>query len=308
MSIPSEIAAAVLFRSDRTCCVCREKGRPVQVHHLDENPKNNRFDNLAVLCTLCHGETHSYGGFCRRLDAAQIALYRDEWVAKLGRLIREQSEEEARISDESKARVAASLLAQRRYDLVARHFHLLRRFDLRDMYVERALREMELSTAEMIALRVLQGRADAIPTRIIEEFLDGVHDQQGLLQVARWQRALGRNGEATATYCHLIVMLLTCNEVFAAAACLKELMQAGMETALFHEVYGYSSNRDLWTSVRCLQELNWHSELKRLLEANRTEIENGKHLLLRFELFRALRETEKMNATYVAMYEEVATS
>ncbi len=39
--IPDAIAAAVLFASDRTCCVCRVKGKPVQIHHLDEDPSNN---------------------------------------------------------------------------------------------------------------------------------------------------------------------------------------------------------------------------------------------------------------------------
>ena len=87
MPIPADIAAVVLFWSDRTCCVCRQRGRPVQVHHLDENARNNAFANLAVLCVMCHGETHTFGGFARRLDAMQIRMFRDEWIAKVGRAL-----------------------------------------------------------------------------------------------------------------------------------------------------------------------------------------------------------------------------
>src|ERR1039458_4973453 len=64
--IPAETAAQVLFASDRTCCVCRKPEKPVQIHHLDENPANNDADNLAVLCFDCHHETHIRGGFCRK--------------------------------------------------------------------------------------------------------------------------------------------------------------------------------------------------------------------------------------------------
>src|SRR6266487_675808 len=45
--IPSETAASVLFRSDRTCCICRERGKPNQIHHIDEDPANNDPANLA---------------------------------------------------------------------------------------------------------------------------------------------------------------------------------------------------------------------------------------------------------------------
>jgi len=51
--IPSDLAAEVLFASDNTCCVCRERGKRIQIHHIDESPSNNVFENLAVLCLEC---------------------------------------------------------------------------------------------------------------------------------------------------------------------------------------------------------------------------------------------------------------
>jgi hypothetical protein len=77
--IPNETSAEILFRSDRTCCVCRDSSKKVQIHHIDENPDNNDINNLAVLCLECHAETQMSGGFGRKLDSDQIRLYRDNW-------------------------------------------------------------------------------------------------------------------------------------------------------------------------------------------------------------------------------------
>lgn len=74
--IPEEVAALVLFRSNRFCCVCREPRKAVQIHHIDENPANNDPDNLAVLCLECHNQTQVQGGFGRRLEAAQVRQFR----------------------------------------------------------------------------------------------------------------------------------------------------------------------------------------------------------------------------------------
>lgn len=77
--IPVQVAARVLFLSDRTCCVCREGRKPIQIHHLDEDPSNSDEANLAVLCLECHRDTQIRGGFDRKLDAHQIVLYREDW-------------------------------------------------------------------------------------------------------------------------------------------------------------------------------------------------------------------------------------
>jgi hypothetical protein len=94
--IPNEIAAAVLFSADRTCCVCRTRRKPVQIHHIDDNPSNNDIANLAVLCFECHNETQIKGGFGRRLNAELMRLFRDDWnkivVAKRSRAYREATD------------------------------------------------------------------------------------------------------------------------------------------------------------------------------------------------------------------------
>lgn len=82
-SISKELAADILFLSDRTCCVCNIPGKPLQLHHIDENPSNNTHNNIAVLCIDCHNDTMLKGGFGRKLDASQVIKYKDEWLSRI---------------------------------------------------------------------------------------------------------------------------------------------------------------------------------------------------------------------------------
>jgi len=76
IQVPCEIAAQVLFDSDRTCCICRVPGKPIQIHHIDEDSSNS-FDlaNLAVVCFEDHDKTMVRGGFGRKLDAEQVGRF-----------------------------------------------------------------------------------------------------------------------------------------------------------------------------------------------------------------------------------------
>lgn len=76
-----DLDAAVQFDFDRTCCVCHLSGKHYQVHHIDENPANNEYDNLAVLCLECHAQTQVKGGFGKRLSARVVRRYRDHWLS-----------------------------------------------------------------------------------------------------------------------------------------------------------------------------------------------------------------------------------
>jgi hypothetical protein len=40
---------------------------------------------LAVLCFDCHRDTQIRGGFDRKLDAAQVVLYRNDWIVRVSR-------------------------------------------------------------------------------------------------------------------------------------------------------------------------------------------------------------------------------
>lgn len=82
-AIPDDISAEVMFQHDRTCCVCRERGLAVQIHHIDENPANHAIDNLAVLCLDCHDQTQTRGGFSKKLKAVDVIRFRDDWVQRI---------------------------------------------------------------------------------------------------------------------------------------------------------------------------------------------------------------------------------
>jgi len=55
----------------------------VLVHHIDENPTNNTFGNLAVLCLDCHCKAQNKGSSGPQLDASFVTKARDEWLSKL---------------------------------------------------------------------------------------------------------------------------------------------------------------------------------------------------------------------------------
>ena len=81
--ISPTLSARVLFSSDHTCCKCRDPGRPVQIHHIDDDPSNNGTANLAVLCLLCHNETQLHGGFGRQLSPELAREYRNDWTRRV---------------------------------------------------------------------------------------------------------------------------------------------------------------------------------------------------------------------------------
>jgi hypothetical protein len=83
ISIPSDLAAEAMFASAQTCCVCTEPGKPVQIHHIDDDPSNNDPDNLAVMCLHCHDQTQVSGGFGRKLRAPLVRKHRTEWLARV---------------------------------------------------------------------------------------------------------------------------------------------------------------------------------------------------------------------------------
>lgn len=85
MGIPDNIAAKVLVAAASTCCKCEERGRRIQIHHIDDDPSNDDEENLAVLCFECHNETQLTGGFGRRLSSSQVRLYRDQWIERVAR-------------------------------------------------------------------------------------------------------------------------------------------------------------------------------------------------------------------------------
>ncbi len=80
MSISEDLAAEILVRSARHCCICR-RFRPLhlQVHHIIEkrNEGSDEVDNLIPICVSCHSDVHSGTTLTRRFSVEELKRHRD---------------------------------------------------------------------------------------------------------------------------------------------------------------------------------------------------------------------------------------
>jgi hypothetical protein len=106
--ITPELAAEVMFASDRTCCICRLEKLKVQIHHVDGDPSNNARENLAVICLHCHSDAHTQGAFVRNLTPELIRRYNSSWqeIVKLRLLAPTETTEKLELESEALLGVA----------------------------------------------------------------------------------------------------------------------------------------------------------------------------------------------------------
>ena len=74
----------LLIRNAHMCCVCKEYGVGLELHHIDGNNPNTTDDNLAVLCVSDHDAHHHPGQYFLRhteLNAVEIKRGKQEWEA-----------------------------------------------------------------------------------------------------------------------------------------------------------------------------------------------------------------------------------
>lgn len=296
--IPKSMAARVLFLSDRTCCVCRQEGKPVQIHHIDENPSNNTLENLAVLCFDCHRESQIKGGFDRKLDADQVTLYREDWLEIVNQKRASQKSqfppdlEDTNTSITISTSVAEIYRENREYEMLAIHYNVIGNEELRNKYIELALKENPTDSS-ICFLRKLQGQPDLIPIEIIDRELDRYAKHEDYTQRARLFSGIGRSKEAAIDYLKGILASLEEDNVFSAAYYIKELAEDGTLEELFVLALNKSQEaNDLWWQVRALQELEWDSELKSLLLNNRNYIETSDDLELKLMLVNVAGDSE----------------
>ncbi len=81
MSVPDRLAAEVLAKCARHCCICR-RYRPLhlQVHHIVEraNGGTDDLDNLIPICVSCHSDVHTVTRLTRRFTVQELKLHRDK--------------------------------------------------------------------------------------------------------------------------------------------------------------------------------------------------------------------------------------
>jgi hypothetical protein len=79
------MAEDVMGEFGRACCVCKQRKRYLQVHHIDGNKEKNDRSNLAVLCLNHHADAHTTTRQARSLSPGQVRRCRDEWLQILTR-------------------------------------------------------------------------------------------------------------------------------------------------------------------------------------------------------------------------------
>ena len=285
---PPEIVALVLFHSDRTCCVCRIGNKKVQIHHIDDDPSNNSFRNLCVLCFDCHDLTQIKGGFGRRLDSGQVTLYRDNWIETVtqkrasdqvasGKAIRNES-----FKLEWATSIAEIYREEGRFVELALHFNRLGQTDLRDKYIEEALKNNP-SDHEICLLRSVQDRPDLILAAVVKRELKSLKNNptdRGFLYLR-----LKRYREVALAWIGDIPKDLEEQNDFAVAYYLKRLVSLGVVDQLFLLALKKArEHSDLWWQVRATEELEWNDELRELLLANAKLIEESDNLQLKQKL------------------------
>lgn len=279
VEIPRPIEAQVQFASDRTCCVCRVKGKPFQIHHIDENPANNEFKNLAVLCLECHNETQIRGGFGRKLNADQIILYRDDWFIQVAKTraihvdrLSTTNEEDQAINVELATSLAEIYREREEYELLALHYYSIGNNDLRDKYIDLAIQQ-GMADDSIIFFRSIQDRLDLIPEAVKKREIRKLEDQGLWFSLGRLYRKLEEYELATQATCKAVVDAIEEGNIFSAAFHLKEMVSEGTLNYLFMDaLYQAEEEHDLWWQYRCLEELEWDEEAKQLLIDHRKEI------------------------------------
>lgn len=280
VEIPRPLQAQVLFASDRTCCICRVKGKPVQIHHIDDNPANNVFKNLAVLCLECHNETQIQGGFHRKLDAEQVTLYRHDWLIQVSKTRAANSERLPDINDENHAvelELATSLAEiyreREEYELLALHYTHIGNDELRDKYIELAVQQ-GMDDSSIIFFRSEQDRLDLIPEEVKNRHIKNLQDQGYWFSLGRLYRQLEEYQLAVQATCRGVVEDIENGDIFSAAFHLKEMVSEGILDYLFIDAMAEAEEQnDLWWQYRCLEELEWDTEAKAFLLEHRKEIE-----------------------------------
>lgn len=287
--IPKSLAARVMFDSDRCCCICRERGKSVQIHHIDEDPSNNAYSNLSALCFDCHELTQISGGFGRKLDADQVTLYRDDWHA----YILDQRRAAIAITDRASAVSESLELATSLADIfreneewvqLATHYHSVGNTELRDKYITKCLEDPHLDGVTHIYLRGLQRRGELVPDSVANQVLDRLSEVEDWAQRARALQNLGRYKESVVDYMKSVAHDLEKGNAFSAAYYLKELSEKRLFEELFLSTLDYED--DLWWQYRALQELGWRDECRKFCIENEARIreEGNPFLMVQLEL------------------------
>jgi len=115
--VPPGQAEELMAANRHTCCVCRAPRKHVVIHHIDEDPSNNDWDNLAVVCHDCHSRVTGDEGLGRRFTAGEVTTYKKEWEATCAGEQRDADDDEPDETEYEVTTVAPDTHKSYEYDL-----------------------------------------------------------------------------------------------------------------------------------------------------------------------------------------------
>ena len=276
VEIPVDISAKALFDSDRTCCICQGK-KPVQIHHIDENPANNYPENLAVLCFDCHHDTQIRGGFGRKLDAEQVRLYRNDWLNQVRRrrTVAPPEDSETSLSMSTDVREVAAQLeihkAAENWFRVAQIYDEIGDVELRDKYIELTLQH-DPSTFDRYRIARIQGSTTDLP----QDFIDAALEEKWAKDWTWRAAVLMETGDTIAAaheYLKGIGRAIDNGNWFNAAFYIRHALNRDIADILFIMALRESAEAgDLWWQLRVFEEMGWGDAKRELLLGNESQI------------------------------------
>lgn len=76
--ISQETIDEIMVLCKRKCCWC-ETQEATEIHHVDQNPSNNKQDNLFPCCSICQKKFHTSTDFVRRITENELKMRRDNF-------------------------------------------------------------------------------------------------------------------------------------------------------------------------------------------------------------------------------------
>lgn len=61
------------------CCVCRHRRARPQLHHINGDSSDNREENLAPVCGICHDEAHAKRALSQNLTPDRVRDFKQHW-------------------------------------------------------------------------------------------------------------------------------------------------------------------------------------------------------------------------------------
>ena len=99
-NIHPDTVAQLMFQNMHRCCICHEPRKHVQIHHIDGNPSNNDWENLAVLCVDCHSLVTGDQGFGKKYSTREVRLYKSDWEQQCNAFHRQEADGDENDEDE----------------------------------------------------------------------------------------------------------------------------------------------------------------------------------------------------------------